>query len=91
MIEVLRSMYPDHRLNPLLGVCALLVILVCWLGICGQRSVGDQQFLRSMIPHHASAVPMCRQAELDAPELRRLRDGIIRGQGAEITQMKSCR
>lgn len=42
-----------------------------------------------MIPHHAGAVLMCRQAELDAPDLRRLCDGIIRGQEAEITQMKS--
>jgi len=55
----------------------------------GRSAIGDQQFLRSMIPHHAGAVLMCRQAELDAPDLRRLCDGIIRGQEAEITQMKS--
>ena len=91
LIEVLlmRSMYPDRRLNLLLGVCALLVALVCWLGIRGQWAIGDRQFLRSMIPHHAGAVLMCRQAELDAPDLRRLCDGIIRGQEAEIAQMKS--
>lgn len=91
LIEVLlmRSMYPDHRLNLLLAFCALVVALVCWLGIRGQWAIGDQQFLRSMIPHHAGAVLMCRKAELDAPDLRRLCDGIIRGQEAEITQMKS--
>ena len=91
LIEVLlmRSMYPDRRLNLLLAFCALVVALVCWLGIRGQWAIGDQQFLRSMIPHHAGAVLMCRKAELDAPDLRRLCDGILRGQEAEITQMKS--
>jgi uncharacterized protein (DUF305 family) len=29
--------------------------------MCTQGAVGDDQFLRSMIPHHSGAILMCEQ------------------------------
>ena len=42
-----------------------------------------------MIPHHASAILMCQQADITAAEIRRLCEGILASQQAEIEQMKA--
>lgn len=86
---LMRAMYPNRGANALLLAGGLLVGALCWSGIRGQWGVGDQQFLRSMIPHHAGAILMCREADLRTTELRRLCERIIQGQQAEIEQMKS--
>jgi uncharacterized protein (DUF305 family) len=54
-----------------------------------QTLVSDRQFLRSMIPHHAGAILMCRQAPIADPEIQRLCTTIISSQQAEIDQMKA--
>lgn len=53
-----------------------------------QVGVSDDQFLRSMIPHHAGAILMCNEADLRDAEIRSLCDEIVRGQQAEIDLMK---
>lgn len=53
--------------------------------------IGDRQFLRSMIPHHASAILMCEQAGISDARIKQLcaaPQGIIASQQAEIQQMK---
>ncbi|MBI5354011.1 MAG: DUF305 domain-containing protein [Chloroflexi bacterium] len=54
-----------------------------------QSAVSDKQFLKSMIPHHASAILMCEKANLQDPEIKDLCQSIISGQQAEIDQMKA--
>jgi uncharacterized protein (DUF305 family) len=73
---------------------ALLVVGVLglagfYLGIRQQTGVGDKQFLKSMIPHHAAAILMVEKAKLTDPEIRKLADGIIATQQREIEQMKA--
>ena len=51
--------------------------------------VGNDEFLRSMIPHHSGAVLMCEQASLTDPEIIALCNGIVRGQQEEIAQMQA--
>jgi uncharacterized protein (DUF305 family) len=53
-----------------------------------QEAVGDRQFLRSMIPHHSSAILMCERASISDAEVIRLCDQIVRSQNDEIAQMK---
>jgi uncharacterized protein (DUF305 family) len=50
--------------------------------------VGDVQFLKSMIPHHAGAVLMCEQAPIEDGAVRELCKSIIASQQEEIAQMK---
>ena len=64
-------------------------MLVCWLGIRGQWGVGDRQFIRSMIPHHAGAILMCNQSHLQKPELQKLCEEITASQQDEIAQMRA--
>jgi uncharacterized protein (DUF305 family) len=53
-----------------------------------QGGVGDRQFVRSMIPHHASAILMCQQAPIQDEEIRNLCGEIVSGQQREVAQMK---
>jgi uncharacterized protein (DUF305 family) len=63
--------------------------VVCFLLIRQQTAVTDQQFLRSMIPHHAGAILMCDRASLDDREIKELCRAIVSGQQREIDQMKA--
>ena len=91
IIEILlmAKMYPNRMWNVLLGIGALLFMAACWFGIRQQAAIGDRQFIRSMIPHHAGAILMCEQNRLQDPELKRLCEEIVTSQRAEIAQMKA--
>lgn len=88
-IWLMRSMYPNKQLNLILTGVGLVALLGFWLGIREQIAVSDQQFLKSMIPHHAGAILMCEQANLKIPKVQQLCDGIITAQKNEISQMRS--
>ncbi len=88
MMLMMRSMYPNTRLN--LALYALLVLV--FLGVFSlartQTGVGNEAFLRSMIPHHSSAILMCERASLSDPDIIRLCDQIIQSQKEEIARME---
>jgi uncharacterized protein (DUF305 family) len=86
---VMRGMYGNRRLNLVIVAVALAVGISSFLFIRQQAAVGDRQFLRSMIPHHAGAILMCREAPLRDPEIQALCRAIISSQQSEIDQMKA--
>ena len=91
-LVVMRSMYRNSRLNALAAGIAAIAGLVFFLFIRQQTAVGDRQFLRSMIPHHASAILMCQQASITDAAIRNLcyrGRGIIESQQEEIEQMRA--
>ena len=83
------SMYKDKKLNAILFGIGVIALLVFWTLIRQQAAVGDRQFLRSMIPHHAGAILMCEEARLREPEVLQLCEGIVSSQQSEIAKMKS--
>jgi uncharacterized protein (DUF305 family) len=54
-----------------------------------QTAITDSEFLRSMIPHHAGAILMCKEAPINGVEIKELCKTIISSQQAEIDQMKT--
>lgn len=88
-LALMSSMYPDRAKNAGLAAGAIALMLGCWFGVRQQAAVSDQQFLRSMIPHHAGAILMCRQNRLADPDLQRLCTQIVTSQQSEIELMKS--
>ena len=88
-LALMRFMYPSKRWNAGLAAAAVAIAVLCWIGIRQQAGVTDQQFLRSMIPHHAGAILMCQEAKLADPEIQALCGQIIVAQEAEIAQMKA--
>lgn len=89
IIEVLLmgGMYPDKRRNAIIVGTALAVLLGFWVLIRQQTAITDRQFLKSMIPHHAGALLMCREAPIKDPRIQQLCQGILSSQQAEIDQM----
>lgn len=89
MLELLimGSMYPQKKWN--LGIMATgALLLVCsFLFIRSQTAIGDEQFLKSMIPHHAGAILMCEEAHLEDPQIKELCGKILSGQKSEIEWM----
>jgi uncharacterized protein (DUF305 family) len=53
----------------------------------------DLRFINAMIPHHEGAVTMAQDAlqKSQRPEIKKLSQGIIKSQNAEINQMKQWR
>jgi hypothetical protein len=88
-IIVMRRVYPNKRLNAAVMFASMAVGVVCFTFIRMQTGIGDRQFLRSMIPHHAGAILMCEQAGLTDPEIIELCEGIKAGQQSEIDFMKA--
>lgn len=88
-LVVMGSMYARRKVNLGIVVVSLLVFITCWIGIRKQTAVGDRQFLRSMIPHHAGAVLMSEQSSITDPDIQRLAQSIIQSQQAEIAEMKT--
>ena len=84
---VMSGMYNDKRRNALIIGAGVVALAACFGFIRRQTAVSERQFLRSMIPHHASALLMCKQTSLHDPELVKLCDSIIRGQQSEIELM----
>lgn len=88
-LALMWSMYKDRRANTAIAVVSVIAFAVFWLGIRQQVAITDEQFLKSMIPHHAGAILMCGQAPVQDEEIRSLCQNIIHGQQSEIDQMKA--
>ena len=85
---IMRSMYPDMKMNMIVGGLALVALVLFFVGIRAQTAVGDVQFVKSMIPHHSGAILMCERAPITDAELKTLCGEIIKSQQQEIDQMK---
>jgi uncharacterized protein (DUF305 family) len=88
-LMLMRGMYRHRAANVAIAAAAVLALGALWMLIRDQTAVGDRQFLRSMIPHHAAAILMCEQAPVQDPQIKQLCETIIRSQQDEIGQMKA--
>lgn len=88
-MTLMGSMYTDKKLNTAIVAISSILLIAFFVFIRQQSAVSDKQLLKSMIPHHASAILMCEKANLQDPELKELCKSIISGQQAEIDEMKA--
>ena len=88
-LVVMRAMYANRRLNTIAVAASAILGVVCWFGIREQAGIGNEQFLRSMIPHHAGAILMCEESSARSAEIQRLCANIVASQQREIAEMKS--
>ncbi len=82
------AIFKNGRKNISIIAFSFVLIIVSFFMIRTQSFVDDKQFLRSMIPHHSSAILMCEQGSLKDPEIEKLCVNIIETQKKEISQMK---
>lgn len=88
-LVVMKSMYANRRANIAILGASAVALVAFWLAIRAQIGISDSQFLKSMIPHHAGAILMCRETELRDPELEKLCETIRSSQQKEIDFMKA--
>ncbi len=89
MLFVMRSMYTDATLNTILYAVFAVLFMASFALARTQTPVGNEQFLRSMIPHHSSAILMCEQSAITDREIITLCEEIVKAQKEEIAQMKN--
>lgn len=83
------SMYPNKKLNGGIMAAGLVLLVGSFFFIRGQVAIADEQFLKSMIPHHAGAILMCEEAKLEDDQVKELCGNILSSQQAEIDWMKA--
>lgn len=88
MLLAMRSMYANKKANVAMLVVFALLAVGSFTATRTQAATDDQQFIKSMIPHHSGAILMCREASLTDPELTALCEDITTGQRSEIEQME---
>lgn len=88
-LAAMRAMYRNRRLNVIAIALSLVVLAGCWTMIRQQTAIADKQFLRSMIPHHAGAILMCKQAPVQDAEIKELCRAILTSQQSEIDLMRA--
>ena len=86
---LMRGMYDNRRANAAILAASSLALVVFFTFIRQQTMISDHQLMKSMIPHHASAILMCKRADLRDPELEELCSSIVSSQQQEIEQMKA--
>jgi uncharacterized protein (DUF305 family) len=89
MIAVMWSMFKDKRLNIILTAALAAVFMVVFAFGRAETFIGDEQFLKSMIPHHSRAILMCQEADITDAEIKDLCQQIISSQQEEIDQMQA--
>lgn len=90
-IVMLGFMWPMYRGTGVkVAVLAVAVVSGCALLYVNrsQALIGDEEFMKSMIPHHSIAINNARKAKISDPRVRLLADEIIASQVREIREMK---
>lgn len=85
---IMKGMYQNKKINWAIITFSLAIGIFSWFGIREQINVGDKEFVKGMIPHHAAAVLMSEKAKLTDPELIELQKNILETQAKEIEFMK---
>ena len=88
-IFVMWSMYNNKKANLVIAGVSVLLLILFTAFIRYQTLVGDKQFLKSMIPHHAGAILMCDNPNLRDQEIKDLCKSITIDQQKEIDWMKN--
>ena len=88
MLFMMKKMYSNKKYNLIIIGLSVIAFTGAFTLLRVQGFVGDKQFMKSMIPHHSSAILVSEQAQIKDPEVQELAKQIIESQKEEITQMK---
>jgi len=88
-LGLMGAMYHNKKWNVLIAALSVAAAIGFFTLIRQQAAIGDEQFLKSMIPHHGGAVLMCEEAQIQDTEVKELCKRVIASQRAEIDQMKA--
>jgi hypothetical protein len=88
MLGFMWGMYKNTKVNVAIVIGGLLLMVgALWLSR-SQHFVGDQAYMRGMIPHHSIAILTSERAGIEDVRVRELADEIIKAQRKEIKEME---
>lgn len=88
MMALMSRMFTNKRLNMALYAGFAVVFVGAFVAVRTEPLVGNEGFLKSMIPHHSRAVLVCEESQITDPEIVELCKQIVKSQNEEIDQMK---
>lgn len=88
MLLIMRNKYGDRRINALIIVISVSAFLLALVFLRTQAFIGDEDYMRAMIPHHSSAILTSQEASIEDSEVKNLSNQIIEAQREEIVLMK---
>lgn len=88
MLLFMKSMYQNKKWNRWILIGSTVVFVLMFWMIRAQTGISDVSWMRSMIPHHSSAILTSQNADIKDPEVKKLADDIIRTQQEEIAKMR---
>ncbi|RAW01890.1 DUF305 domain-containing protein [Pseudochryseolinea flava] len=89
MMLIMKGMYKNRKMNFIITLPSLALFVLTLVLLRTQTLVGDEQYMKAMIPHHSSAILTSKNAKIADPEVKKLSQQIITSQQQEIEQMKS--
>jgi hypothetical protein len=88
MMGVMRHMFKHKKLNMGIAAVSVGLTVLFWALIRTQGGVGNESFLKSMIPHHSASILVCNEADVTDPRIEQLCREIVEAQRREIAEMK---
>lgn len=88
MMALMSRMFTNKRLNIALYAGFAVLFAGAFVAVRTEPLVGNEGFLKSMIPHHSRAVLVCEESQITDPEIVELCKQIVKSQNEEIDQMK---
>jgi hypothetical protein len=89
MMIFMGHMFGNKKLNIALYSLSAIIFIGGFFAIRSQSLVGNEQFLKSMIPHHSIAIKTCEKADITDAEIKQLCKEIVEAQREEIAQMEN--
>jgi len=88
MLLLMPDMYKKKKMNKIIMLSGVFIFVLVLVLLRTQVPIGDEQYMKSMIPHHSSAILTSQEADIKDPEVKQLSKEIIETQKREIAQMK---
>ena len=88
MLLFMWGMYTNRKMNFIILGLSIIIFIIALVGLRQQTFIGDEQWMKAMIPHHSSAIMVSQKAHLKDPEAIKLAEEIIEAQEREIAKMK---
>ena len=88
MLLFMWGMYTNKKMNFIILGLSVIIFIIALVGLRQQTFIGDEQWMKAMIPHHSSAIMVSQKAHLKDPEAIKLAEEIIEAQEREIAKMK---
>lgn len=89
MLITMGHMYKNKTLNTVLYMISIVAFIILFVFEREQSFIGNEQFVKSMIPHHSGAILMCEKSKITDQELKILCEEIVKNQQREIDQLKN--